>query len=540
MALFTQYLSGLPLWLLAISTIPVLLVAVVVYNLFFHPLAHVPGPLLGRATGITNWYHAISGKRHIWLWQQFEMHGSTIRPEPNTVLFRDPAAYAAIYSMKANVRRSKFYTAFRRNDQDNNVLLTVDVAEHAVRRKLLNLAFSEKSNSAAMQFVVRHVDRWHEIMLDQHDSTTDWSAPVNLATPLRSLQFDIMGDFSFGKSFNSMEPGNSPLKANPNNMSAYMRYYYPICRSPLLDILVWLKPRGLDALFNRLAPAEAKTHNDFVHNTVSERLALQKEQASKPESEQRHDIIHFLCEAKNPDTGLPAFGEQDIRSETNLLIIAGTDTTSVSMQGIFFYLSGDPFRSQKLAHEVRSTFASVEEIVHGPKLLSCVYLKACIDEGMRLTPPGPCETPREVLPGGLMVNGQFYPEGTVVGTVPWCNSRDNDVFGDAGVFRPERWIVNEEAGVTKELVQKQKAGFNPFLSGPGNCAGKNLALSELMIVVARTMYRFEIRRAPGSTIGLGNHSLGWGARDKTQLQLVDVFTSLAEGPVVQYRTRGPK
>jgi cytochrome P450 len=133
--------------------------------------------------------------------------------------------------------------------------------------------------------------------------------------------------------------------------------------------------------------------------------------------------------------------------------------------------------------------------------------------------------------------GDYYPPGTIVGAPPWCDSRNEEVYGDPGVFRPERWIVDEAAGLTKEMVAETRTNFHPFLSGPGSCAGKNVAMAEMLVVVAKTLYRFELRRAPGSTAGEGSPEQGWGARDRKQYQVVDAFVSLKEGPELQFRRR---
>ncbi|KAH8885982.1 benzoate 4-monooxygenase cytochrome P450 [Thozetella sp. PMI_491] len=515
---------------------PVLLSGVV-YNLIFHPLARVPGPFWGRASRIPSWYHALRGDRHIWLWQQFQIYGNRVRPEPNSVLFCSPEAYNAIYSMKSNVRRSHFYEAFKRNEREQTTLTTIDVAAHARKRRLLNQCFTEKSVRAASGFVVKHVDRWIQLLEQENKSTTEWSSTVDLTDKLDTLIFDIMGDLSFGKSFDIKEPAENPLKIIPHAIAEYMRFYYPMCRSPFLKLVLWLKPRGLDALVDFITPPAVQQYNQFVSNNITSRIALQKAQADKPEEERRLDMFYFLMEAQDPDTGLPAYSEDELRAESSLLIIAGSDTTSVSLSGIFFYLTGDPARYQKLVSEIRTTFASDQDIVAGRTLSNCTYLRACIDEGMRLTPSGPCDLPREVLPGGIRILGEYYPAGTIVGTVPWVNSRSQEIYGDAEVFRPERWIVDESTGVTKESVAQLKARFHPFLSGPGNCVGQNMAMMEIMVTVARTLHRLDLRRAPGSTVGGGSPDGVWGARDPKQFQLLDAYVSLRRGPEVQFRRR---
>ncbi|KAI1498016.1 benzoate 4-monooxygenase cytochrome P450 [Biscogniauxia marginata] len=511
-----------------------------VYSLFFHPLAHIPGPFWGRISGFPSWYHTYRGDRHIWLWQQFQIYGNRIRPEPNTVLFCDSQAYADIYSMKSNVRRSHFYEAFKRNEHETTVLTTIDVAEHARRRKRLNLCFTEKSIRAASSFIIKHVDRWIQLIMEENETVTEWSSPVDFSEKVDALVFDIMGDLSFGRSFDIKEPGENPLKSTPHNIAEYTRFYYLMFRFPLIKFLLWLKPRGLNQLLNLVAPPAARAYDKFVDDSVTNRVALQKEQAEKPEAERRQDMFYFMSQARNPDTGLPPYADEaELRADSSLLIVAGSDTTAVSLSSIFFYLTGDPWRLQKLTDEIRSTFESAEDIVHGPRLLACTYLRACVDEGMRLTPAGSSEFPREVLPGGLVIKGEHYPEGTIVGTAPWVDSRSVEVFGDAEVFRPERWILDESAGVTKEALARAKAGFHPFISGPCNCIGQNLAMAEMVITVARVLHRLDVRRAPGSTLGGGSPKLGWGARDRNQLQVVDAYISLRQGPEIQFKKRAP-
>lgn len=133
--------------------------------------------------------------------------------------------------MKSNVRRSHFYTALKRDSSEDSALTSTDVAEHARRRKLLNLSFTEKSLRAAAGFIVKHVDRWNELMLEENSSTTEWSAPVDLSKKIDTLVFDVMGDLSLGRSFDIKEPGDNPLRVIPHTIAEYMRFYYPVSLS---------------------------------------------------------------------------------------------------------------------------------------------------------------------------------------------------------------------------------------------------------------------------------------------------------------------
>lgn len=286
-----------------------------------------------------------------------------------------------------------------------------------------------------------------------------------------------------------------------------------------------------------VTPKPVRDFDDFVLDSVTKRMELYKKQEGLAEHKRRQDMFYFLCKAQDSSTGRPAYTEDELRAEATLLIIAGSDTTTASLASIFWYLVRAPRCYQKLVDELQRTFKTAEDVVYGPKLLGCTYLRACIDEGMRLVPPGPCEPPREVLSGGLQVLDDYYPEGTIVGTAPWCDSLNVEVYGDPTVFRPERWVVDEAAGVTKEMVAEIRTNFHPFLTGPGSCAGKNIALAEILLFVARTLLRFDLRKAPGSTLGEGRPELGWGERDRNLLQIVDAYVSLKQGPEVQLRKR---
>ncbi|KAF3002742.1 hypothetical protein E8E14_005531 [Neopestalotiopsis sp. 37M] len=424
--------------------------------------------------------------------------------------------------MRSNVRRSPFYVGLTKDIREQNTLNTIHPAEHAKRRKMLNAAFTDISVNAAATFMSKHIDRWHEILLAEHDSKTEWSATVDLSEKLDHLVFDIMGDLSFGRSFNTKELGDNPLKEVPDNIIRYLTFYYPMCRSPLLGLIIWLKPRGLDRLMRLVTPRPVQQFDHFVAESLAKRLELYDKQKNLPETERRQDLMYFLYE---------------LRAEALLLIIAGSDTTTASLASIFWYLVRAPKCRGKLVDELQSAFKSADDVVYGPKLMSCTYLRACIDEGMRLIPPGPCEPPREVLTGGLTIMNEHYPAGTIVGTAPWCDARNEEVYGDPGIFRPERLIVNEAAGMTKEMVAEIRTNFHPFLTGPGSCAGKNIAIAEIMLVVAKTLVRFDLRRAPGSTLGEGSPDLGWGQRDRRQFQVVDAYISVKQGPEVQFKKR---
>lgn len=224
-------------------------------------------------------------------------------------------------------------------------------------------------------------------------------------------------------------------------------------------------------------------------------------------------------------------------------IIAGSDTTSTAMSATLFYLVRSPSSLQKATEEIRSTFTDVEDIHQGPSLSSCTYLRACIDEAMRLSPSVGGVLPREVLPGGITIDGEFIPEGIVVGTPHYTIHHNAAYYPEPFTYRPERWIAGshkDPAGgvaVSEGDVATAQSAFCPFSVGPRGCIGKGLAYTELSTTIARVLFMYDLRKSAGFDPAEGNPSLEWGRQRVGEYQLIDQFTSLKDGPMIEFRKR---
>jgi cytochrome P450 len=215
------------------------------------------------------------------------------------------------------------------------------------------------------------------------------------------------------------------------------------------------------------------------------------------------------------------------------------------MAATLFYLVRNPRALALVTEEVRAKFNEVEEIRQGSQLTSCTFLRACIDEAMRLSPSVGGLLPREVLTGGMTIDGESVPAGTVVGVPHYAIHHNPDYYPEPFDFVPERWIIGSTLGNTKEgpkvteddVVRAQSA-FCPFSVGPRGCIGKGLAYVEMTTTLARVLFMYDLRRAVGVTDpGEGKEGAEWGRHRPGEFQLVDTFTSLKNGPMVEFRKR---
>lgn len=163
------------------------------------------------------------------------------------------------------------------------------------------------------------------------------------------------------------------------------------------------------------------------------------------------------------------------------------------------------------------------------------YLRAVIEESMRLCPPIPMDLPREVLPGGLRVLDWELPGGTVVGVPTYALHHSPDHFDRPFEYDPSRWLLRGSdaavgtEGVSADVMTRQRAAFVPFSIGPRACIGRSVAMAELEIGVARALWLYDVRLSPGSeNLGVGKNG---------EYKMKDNFIVGKEGPVMEFRAR---
>lgn len=279
---------------------------------------------------------------------------------------------------------------------------------------------------------------------------------------------------------------------------------------------------------------------------VNKRFELEKTDSLKTnEDDKRKDFFYYLLHAKDPQTGA-AFLPKDLVGEAALLVGAGSDTSSTTLSGIFFYLLRNARALRRLQNELRSAFDDVEDIRYSAKLTNLPYLRACIDETLRMSPPVPGLLDRLVLPGGAMIDGHDIPAGMTVGVPSYSVHHNETYFPKSFEFIPERWIPGSESSaaagflITPTSVEVAKSAFHAFSSGPRGCVGKNMAYMELLTAVGRVMYLFDIRLKEGDRSGEGGvveWARGEGQLRKGEYQLRDWLIADRQGPVVQFKRR---
>jgi cytochrome P450 len=193
--------------------------------------------------------------------------------------------------------------------------------------------------------------------------------------------------------------------------------------------------------------------------------------------EDRGDLLSMLLLARYED-GEP-MSEQQIRDEVITMLLAGHETTALTLSWAFYLLSRHSGIDFRLATELREVLGGRTPTVDDlPRLRVCEHV---INEAMRLYPPA-WGVGREAV-GDCEIGGYSVPAGTTIFIVPWVLHRDSRYFESPTEFRPERWA----GGLAKQLP---RFAYMPFGGGPRICIGSRFAMMEAVLILATIAQRF--------------------------------------------------
>lgn len=379
-----------------------------------------------------------------------------------------------------------------------------------------------------------------------------------------------MGDLVFGKSFGT-------LGDRPENRDAIHLLGRAARRNYTIGAMPFLHRTGLERW---IPPFRGLCLDRLQYFAFAKRQVIERSQNTSLDTSGRKDIFHYLLNAKDPETG-ESLPKSELFMEGNTLIVAGSDTSSTTISATLYHLLNNKACIERLASEVRSTFDDMEEIRAGAKLHTCAYLRACIDEAMRMSPAVPGLLPRLVLPGGLDIPalGLRIPAGVDVGTCTYAIHHHQDYVASPFTYDPSRWLQrpssakshrrqrsdsgvalrqsspssssddNESPHSLKEsqhgLHRKQhedyaalQSVFAPFSLGNRACLGKPLVYMEISIAIARLVWKYDMRLVDVPPVDASVRAdVKNGRRREGEYHLRDWFLSANEGPVVQFAER---
>ncbi|WP_265444421.1 cytochrome P450 [Flexivirga meconopsidis] len=327
-------------------------------------------------------------------------------------------------------------------------------------------------------FTRQAMQRYHDTMTSVADELIgSWDAQpsgVDVSPSLTKMTLETIGRTSFSKDFGSFtRPQVDPFV--DAMVAALRRGQRRGTLGPVPGSKLFLR-RGSKAY------AEKQAYLDQVVDEI-----IQQRIDSGDESQR--DLLGLMLHAAHQETG-EKLDLVNIRHQILTFLVAGHETTSGALSFAMYYLATNPdVRARAAAETDEILGADPDATPTFEQVAKFRYLRRVLDEGLRLWPtaPGFARGPRS----DTTIGDRYQMRST-----DWCivmataAHRDPKVWGDDPErFDPDRFLP--------ENVKKRPAHtYFPFGTGERACIGRQFALHEAILVLARICHRYDFAADP--------------------------------------------
>ncbi|KAL2174611.1 cytochrome P450 [Thermothelomyces heterothallicus CBS 202.75] len=431
-------------------------------RVFFSGLWSVPGPFVARLTDLWYAYRVLRGRFEKDNVELHRKYGPVVRYGVNRYSIADPLAANAIYGPGNKFTKSSWYQPWSSpSPQDWALFADQDAKRHASNRR----QYQNTYNMSALVHYEAYVDECVELLcqrLSGMGANNAWSQPVDMGHWLQCYAFDVISLMTYSRRIGFLDAGQDVgnVIQNIDDALAYASVVgvYPWLHPILFGVRNWLagsrgKGRQYIISFTKecMAAHQEKPSGQPVaekNNNSSEDQRQQQQQ----QQQQQPTTLDFLSKFLQKHTETPsAFTRYHVLAGCVSNMMAGSDTTSISLGAILYHALRNPAVIRRLREEVdqlcprdhdenaaspRVTFAQSQDMP---------YLQAVIKEALRVHPATGLPLERVVPEEGLTFNGIFFPAGTIVGINSWVEHSNKEIFGDdADVFNPDRWLHGDK------------------------------------------------------------------------------------------------
>ncbi|KAJ9087402.1 hypothetical protein DSO57_1033694 [Entomophthora muscae] len=421
----------------------------VYHSLFLSPLKDIPGPLILQIFPFYKGIARFQGLEHSEEVYYHEVYGPTVRLGWNRVIFASPEAASEIYSTHA-YKKGPFYKVMR--SAGVTVFSTDDREFHQKRKRIIAPAFSQKYIDSLDESIRRAgIEPMIEV-LDRHASE---GSMADLYLLFGSSTIDVIGEVSFGKTFNTIRAGGHPFVKWFSQSQVYNAFYliFPFLLGLKSPPLRKMQAFGIQAVENFL------------------------------KGPQKDSIMKMLIESTDPETG-DKLSIEEVVSEATL-------------QMTFYLVMKHQQIYKRLVEELEEAFPNKDSSITIPdiKAAKLPFMEAVIKESMRLMPAAQRAFERLVPEGGRKIHGYFIPEGTIVGANILALHTLKALWGeDAKEFKPERWLSGqlEPEGEVDALSHRSPClSWSTVIQYLMSLLTSSLAMAETRLVVANLFRKYE-------------------------------------------------
>jgi cytochrome P450 len=322
-------------------------------------------------------------------------------------------------------------------------------------------------------FTKAAMQRYHPVMLQVTTELFDhWDhheGPVDVSTDMTRLTMETIGRTTFGQDFGSFDSDHR----------------HPFADAMIATLKVGQRAGALSTmpgswLLQRLMRWRIAKKLAFVESFVDDIIAARRR--SDPEND---DLLGIMLNNRHPDSG-EHLADLNIRYQILTFLVAGHETTSGALSFTLYYLARHRDALRRAQEETDAILGPDRNAEPAyAQVARFRYVRRCLDEALRLWPtaPGFGRGPRETTTIGD--RWPMRPEDWAIVILPLVH-RDPAAWGEhAAQFDPDRFLPERSQG-------RNPHTYKPFGTGQRACIGRQFALHEAVLVLARLLHRYDL------------------------------------------------
>ncbi|KAM0050280.1 putative geraniol 8-hydroxylase [Helianthus debilis subsp. tardiflorus] len=316
----------------------------------------------------------------------------------------------------------------------------------------------------------------HEL-LDYVHGCLESAKPVNVGQTATTTTLNILSNFIFStdiaqydslssQDFKDLVWGLMEVGGTPN----------------LADFFPVLRPFDPQGLRKQACYYTGKLMAIFDQHISARIEARTKGLVDHGEGSSSKDLTDLLLDiSQNEEASISI---DDIRSLLFDIFLAGTDTTSSTLEWAMAELIHNPEKMSKARSELMETLVDGNESVEESDISRLPYLQAIVKETLRLHPPVTFLVPHKAKTD-VEIQGYMVRKDSQVLCNLWVMGQDPNVWSNPQRFDPERFLETgiDYKGHDFELI--------PFGAGRRICPGLPLAHRLLHVMLGSLIYKFE-------------------------------------------------
>ncbi|KAL1846513.1 hypothetical protein Plec18170_009091 [Paecilomyces lecythidis] len=448
-----------------IATIAAVTLVALLLRIRLRPgLRNIPGPFLASFTPFDRLWTAISGRAFLFHLDYHRKYGPLVRLGPNHVSVADSQYIPLIYGITSKFYKSEFYSVFDVNTNEGVVPTVFSIRNEAAHTALKRPVAHAYAMSSLLELEPM-ADECCRIFEEKLDSMQD--KPFDLGVWLQWYAFDVISSITFSNRFDFMK-NEEDVAGIIGAIEGRLMYNSVIGQVPSLH--PWLLGNSIVARIATAIPGIARLASARYLSSFSKKQ-LDRYRSADSSSFKYRDMLARFKRTVNDNV---VMADPELLSHATSNILAGSDTTAISLRSLFYYLNKYPRCMKKVVEEIDEADSKGElsffvTFAEGNRLK---YFQACMKEALRMHPAVGLLLERVVPEGGASFGNVHLPAGTVVGMNPWVLGYDKGVYGeDVDVYRPERWLEAD-----RETYKLMDRNYFAFGSGARTCLGKNVSL----------------------------------------------------------------